>query len=97
MTKTALEASGPTQGALINGKWVNSSAGTFEVRSPHTGEVLHEVGKCSSADVERAVASSKAAYPSWAATPVIERAKILRRIHALFLERAEPMAQMIVS
>lgn len=97
MTKTAATASGPTQGALIDGKWVDGSAGTFEVRSPHSGEVLHNVGKCNAADVDRAVASAKAAQPDWAATPLIERAKILRRIHTLFLERAEPIAQMIVS
>lgn len=96
MSNTATGTSGPTQGALIDGKWVDGSAGTFEVRSPHSGEVLHKVGKCSSADVDRAVASAKAAHPAWAATPVVERAKVLRRIHTLFLERAEPIAQMIM-
>ena len=97
MTATATEVSGPTQAALIDGQWVDGSAGTFEVRSPHSGEVLHNVGKCSSTDVARAVASAKAAQPAWAATPVVERATIMRRIHVLFLERAEPIAQMIVA
>lgn len=97
MTKLAVVDSGPIQGALIDGKWVDGSAGTFEVRSPHSGKVLHEVGKCSSGDIDRAVASAKAAFPGWKALPVIERAKIMRRIHALFLERAEPIAQMITA
>ncbi len=97
MTRTAAGVSGPTQAALIDGKWVDGSAGSFEVRSPHSGEVLHNVGKCSSADVALAVASAKAAQPGWAAIPVVERATIMRRIHALFLERAEPIAQMIVA
>jgi len=89
--------SGPTQAALIDGEWVDGSAGTFEVINPHSGEVLHDVGKCSATDVDKAVASAKAAFPAWKALPVIERAKIMRRIHALFLERAEPIAQMITA
>lgn len=84
-----------TKGSLIDGQWIEASAGTFDVKSPHSGEVLHSVGKCSAIDAERAIASAKAAQPGWAATPVVTRAKILRRIQALFLERAEEMAQMI--
>ncbi len=97
MPKNEVGASAPTQAALIDGKWVDGSAGTFEIRSPHSGEVLHNVGKCSTAEVDLAVASAKAAHPGWAATPVIERAKTMRRIHALFLEKAEPIAQMITA
>lgn len=93
----SLDSSAPTKGAIIDGKWLDGSAGTFAVRSPHSGEVLHKVGKCSPSDVDKAVASAKAAFPAWANTPVIERAKILRRIHTLFLERAEPIAQMITA
>lgn len=87
----------PTQGALIDGKWIAGSAGTFDVCSPHNGSVLHTVGKCSVEDVNKAVASAKLAFPRWANTPLIERAKILRRIHALFLQHAEPIAQMLTA
>ncbi len=86
-----------TKGALIDGKWETGSAGTFDVYSPHSGEIIHSVERCSTADVEKAVASAKAAQPGWAGLPNIERAKILKKIHALFLERAEPIAQMIVA
>ncbi len=86
-----------TKGALINGQWVDGSAGSFEVRNPHNGKVLHNVGRCDRADVEKAVASARAAQPAWAALSVIERAQIMRRIHQLFLERAEPIAQMITA
>ena len=66
--------------ALIGGEWVEGSAGTFEVRSPHSREVVNTVSRCDSADVDRAVAAARRAQPDWAATPLIERAKILRRI-----------------
>ena len=95
MPTTINHSSSLTKGALIDGKWTEASAGTFDVISPHSGKVLHSMGKCSPADAELAIASAKAAQVEWAKTPVVTRAKILRRIHQLFLERAEAMSQMI--
>ncbi|MGY9034021.1 MAG: aldehyde dehydrogenase family protein, partial [Rhodobacterales bacterium] len=82
-----------TKGALIGGRWVDGSAGTFEVTNPHSGIVLHNVGRCDASDVEAAVAVARAAQPAWAALSVIERAQIMRKIHQIFLERAEPIAR----
>ena len=42
-------------GVLIGGQWPEVSGGTFEVRSPETREVLHEVGRCSTDDVNDAI------------------------------------------
>ena len=86
-----------TRAALINGQWVDGGAGQFEVKSPHTGAVLHQVGQCDAGDVDKAVAAARAAQPAWGALPYIERAKAMRRIHQLFLERAEPIARMITA
>ncbi len=86
-----------TKGALIGGKWVDGSARQFEVRNPHTGLVLHNVGRCDARDVDAAVVNARRAQPAWAALSVIERAQVMRRIHQLFLERAEPIAQMITA
>ena len=83
--------------ALIGGKWVAGSGGTFEVRSPHSREVVNVVARCDPSDVDQAVAAARDAQPAWAALPIIERSKILRRIHQLFLERAEPIAQMLTA
>lgn len=84
----------PSQ-ALIGGSWVDGSNGTFEVRSPHSGDVINTVARCDASDVDRAVAAARAAQPDWAAMPLIDRVKILRQIHQLFLERAEPIARMV--
>ncbi len=86
-----------TRAALIGGHWVDGAAGHFEVKSPHSGAVLHKVGQCDASDVDKAVAAARAAQPEWGALPYIERAKAMRRIHQLFLERAEPIAQMITA
>lgn len=83
--------------AFIDGTWKDGSAGTFEVRNPHNGEVLHNVGYAGPDDVEAAIASARKAQPAWAALSTIERAQIMRRVHQIFLERAEPIAQMITA
>jgi succinate-semialdehyde dehydrogenase/glutarate-semialdehyde dehydrogenase len=85
----------PTQ-ALINGSWVDGSAGTFAVHSPQSGALLAEVARCDAGDVDRAVAAARAAQPGWAAMPLIERVKIMRQIHAHFAKRAEEVAQVLI-
>ncbi|MCP4385804.1 MAG: aldehyde dehydrogenase, partial [Hyphomicrobiales bacterium] len=97
MNEMGAVQAGPTDGVLINGAWEPGSAGTFEVRNPHSGAVLHNVGIASTDDVGRAVAAARAAQPEWAAVPNVDRAKIMRQIHKLFLERAEPIARMITA
>ena len=82
----------PTK-ALVDGSWLDGGAGTFPVYSPQSGELLAEVTRCDVDDVERAVAAARRAQPQWAATPLIERVKIMRRVHALFAERAEDVAR----
>ncbi|MEV7392763.1 aldehyde dehydrogenase family protein [Streptomyces sp. NPDC091215] len=84
----------PTK-ALVDGYWQDGGAGTFPVHSPQSGEVIAEVARCDAEDAERAVAAARRAQPQWAATPLIERVKILRRVHALFAERAEGVARVL--
>ncbi len=81
---------------LVAGERREGRAGTFEVRSPQSGEVIGEVACCDAQDVDDAVRAARAAQPGWAQTPLIERVKTLRKVHALFAERAEPVAQMLV-
>ena len=85
----------PTQ-ALIGGAWVDGAGGTFPVYSPQSGDRLADVARCDAGDVESAVAAARAAQPAWAATPLIERVKIMRQIHALFAARAEEVAQVLI-
>lgn len=78
----------------INGEWTSPAVpGSLPVVNPATEEVVAEVARGSAEDVDRAVAAARAAFPGWSATPVVERASILSKIHALILERKEPLAQ----
>ena len=67
---------------LINGKSV-TSRNYFETINPATQDVLAEVAAGGEAEVNAAVAAAKAAFPSWAATPAPQRAKLMRRLGEL--------------
>ncbi len=80
----------------INGEWISPKVpASLPVVNPATEEVVAEVARGSAEDVDRAVAAARAAFPGWSATPVVERAAILSKIHALILERKEPLAQVL--
>lgn len=50
----------------------------IEVENPDSKEILAHVPACGKAEVDRAVAAAKEAYPRWRATPVEERITLLR-------------------
>jgi betaine-aldehyde dehydrogenase len=49
----------------------------FEVKNPATEELLDTVPRAAAADVDRAVAAAKAAFPDWRRMPGIEKAEKL--------------------
>jgi 5-carboxymethyl-2-hydroxymuconic-semialdehyde dehydrogenase len=55
----------------------------FETVNPATQEVLAEVARGGAAEVQAAVAAAKAAFPKWASTPAVERARLMRRLGEL--------------
>jgi 1-pyrroline-5-carboxylate dehydrogenase len=72
----------------INGRWVDGSAGAFEVRSPIDRELLvGTFAKGDRGDAQRAIAAARAAVPAWRHTPWRERLAILRRAAELISER----------
>ena len=73
-----------------------SGGGTFEKLAPATGEVLSLVARSSAKDVAAAVAAAEAAQPAWAARPVEERGRIMRRV-AQLLERDREQVASVVS
>ncbi len=77
---------------LINGKAV-ASATRFETLNPATQEPLAEVSAGGEAEVHAAVAAAKAAFPTWAATPATERAKVMRRLGELITAHVPDIAR----
>ncbi|MEU8422800.1 aldehyde dehydrogenase family protein [Micromonospora sp. NPDC048835] len=84
-------------GHWIGGETVTGSAGTLPVVNPATGEVVAETPAGSAADVDRAVAAARAAFPAWSATTPQHRADVLRRLGAGLAARTEEIAQAITA
>ncbi|MFM0527166.1 aldehyde dehydrogenase family protein [Paraburkholderia strydomiana] len=78
---------------FIDGEWV-APIGTERtaVVCPSTEETLCDIPLGNAGDVDRAVQAARKAFASWSATSPKERAALLDRVHALFLERAELFA-----
>jgi aldehyde dehydrogenase (NAD+) len=62
---------------------------TFESLNPSTGEVIESFPRSDAADVDRAVATARAAWEEWRLVPAPERGNILFRF-AQLLERSKP-------
>ncbi|MEH0933518.1 aldehyde dehydrogenase family protein [Micromonospora sp. CPCC 205558] len=84
-------------GHWIGGETVTGSADTLPVVNPATGEVVAETPAGTAADVERAVAAARAAFPAWSATTPQHRADVLRRLGAGLAARTEEIAQAITA
>ena len=67
------------------------------VFNPAIGSSEKTVALGSPADVESAVAAAKAAWPDWAKTPVLRRARILDRFKSLLWDRADQLAETLAS
>lgn len=66
--------------SFINGEVVQSRGGrTSPVFNPATGEQSGILGLASAEDVKAAVLAARAAFPGWANTPPLRRARILNR------------------
>ena len=93
-TVELLASAGRLERALIDGEWtLPEHSARSTVIDPSTEEPVAEISLCGAADVDRAVAAARRAFKGWAATPALERAELLDRIHALILKRSETFAQ----
>jgi acyl-CoA reductase-like NAD-dependent aldehyde dehydrogenase len=63
---------------LINGKLVEG-AGTLDVINPATGRILTAAPRADRAQLDQAVAAAKTAFSAWSATPLRQRAALLRQ------------------
>jgi malonate-semialdehyde dehydrogenase (acetylating)/methylmalonate-semialdehyde dehydrogenase len=80
----------------IGGKRVRStSARLASVFDPATGEKTADLPLSTLAEVDAAVANAKAAFPAWAATPPMKRARIMFRFKELLDRHADDLARAI--
>ena len=63
--------------------------------NPATGEVVSSIPLASNEDVALAVSAAKAAFPAWAETPPLKRARILFNFKALLDKHQDELAELI--
>ncbi|MFT5934639.1 MAG: malonate-semialdehyde dehydrogenase (acetylating)/methylmalonate-semialdehyde dehydrogenase [Hydrogenophaga sp.] len=81
---------------FINGQRASgSSARAQDVFNPATGAVTGRVALASAADVDAAVAAAQAAFPAWADTPPIRRARVMFKFLELVNQRKDELARLI--
>ncbi|MBK6005965.1 CoA-acylating methylmalonate-semialdehyde dehydrogenase [Ramlibacter ginsenosidimutans] len=82
----------------INGRLVPGTSGRrSDVFNPAIGQVTGQVALASSAEVAQAVASAQAAFPAWADTPPIRRARVMFKFLELLNKHRDELARMITA
>ncbi len=83
---------------FIQGQARDGGSGRYsDVYDPATGQVQASVALASTADVEAAVSSAQAAFPAWAATTPLNRARVLFKFKELLESHADEIAACITS
>ena len=78
---------------FIDGKAVfGNSSRSADVFNPATGAVTGRVALADKGDVEAAIASAQAAFPAWAATTPLARARVMFKFKQLLEEHADEIA-----
>lgn len=92
MSKIVVAGVSVDTGHFIGGQRVYS-AQTFSDHSPIDGSFLGEISRGGVAEIDLAVSAARAAFPGWAKTPRVERARIMHAIADGVEARLEELAQ----
>ncbi|KAJ4983851.1 putative aldehyde dehydrogenase [Stagonosporopsis vannaccii] len=80
---------------LINNKLVPASdKSTFELFSPHTGDLVAKVAEATIDDVDTAVAAAQAAFPAWSALSPQQRGAPLKKLAELHIAEKDELAHL---
>lgn len=84
----------PTDCILIDGRWQKTAA-HLALSNPSTGAPLATIAHASGADVDEAMSVARGALDGpWGAMTALDRGRILARMSALTLERADALARL---
>ncbi|KRQ93575.1 CoA-acylating methylmalonate-semialdehyde dehydrogenase [Bradyrhizobium valentinum] len=83
---------------FINGQvFQGRGSRTSPVFNPASGEQSGTLGLASAEDVSAAVVAAREAFPAWASTPPVRRARILNRFLRILEDRIDELAQVITA
>ena len=88
----------PVMKPYIGGEWIESESQKYTtIYDPSTGKPIAQVPQCTAAEVEKAIAAAKAAYPAWKNTPVRNRANIMMKLRNLLERDKEELTRMVAT
>ena len=80
---------------FINGDFVDAEGGqTLDVLNPHDNSVIAKVAEGRAADIDRAVAAAKAAFPAWRDLGASDRGLLLLRLADKIEQNREELARL---
>src|SRR5262245_42088304 len=65
---------------------------TLAVEDPSSGRIVARVADASATDCRAALAAAHDAFPTWAATPARQRARVLRRAAEILVDDVDDLA-----
>jgi alpha-ketoglutaric semialdehyde dehydrogenase len=74
-----------------------ASGEVFDKLNPANGQVIYQVARSASVDIDNAVMAAKAAQPRWAAIPPVARGEILLNVSMALKERRDAVAEMVAT
>src|SRR6185312_5412136 len=85
-------------GHFIAGKRVAGKSGRFgDVFNPAAGEITARVAFADGGEIDAAVKAARDAFPAWAATPPLTRARVMFKYKELLEQNRDKLARMIGS
>ena len=88
----------PKYDLFINNEWVAPETGEWiSVENPATKETVGQAARGGEADLDRAVAAAKAAFPAWSRKTATERADYVHVLKDLVKRDKEKLAEIITS
>ncbi len=83
---------------FVGGRWVPSAAtDTVDVHNPARGTVIARTPCSTAAEVDAAVQAATAAFPAWAETPPVVRARVMFAFKAKLEEHFEEIARTVTT
>jgi succinate-semialdehyde dehydrogenase/glutarate-semialdehyde dehydrogenase len=84
------------QQAYIDGQWLDAPDNAQQdIFNPATGELIGQVPNLGAAEARQAIVAANRAWPAWRALTAKERSTTLKRWHALMLENADALAEIL--
>ncbi len=78
---------------FIDGEFADADGGgRIPVLNPHDGSVITEVAEARAADIDRAVAAARAAFPAWSRTAAADRGRLLLKLADAIEAHADELA-----